>query len=304
MFECDQDALNSAALTDGHDDLEFEAIAQPPDLVYRLKTVLSACNLTPNAKDIAIVREGSDSGRQAVFIIAHTWVVRIFELHDGYRESAAFISSVLTALENLDAPCEHIRYHGIVPDTSFHYTVTKFAEGGPLTNELCRDPGVRVQVTTLYRALRDLDVPDTVGTVEDYMQPRLARLLSKLAVINPAISQKVGPLSPLSEFRAFQMVVSHCDMAPENIIARFGPSVSVTVIDWEFCMHVPEFRVEVQLGSKVGREIWGAGFVRDCGYGPYPPQVVWTESLCMIAEDYEGQQFEETILAALSLRSL
>ncbi|KAJ7189561.1 hypothetical protein GGX14DRAFT_484842 [Mycena pura] len=264
--------------------------------------VLSACDMTCSPHDVTVLREGTDMGRQTVFNIANTWIIRIFELYDGYRQPASFISSVLTALERAGLPCEHIRYHGVVPGTSFHYTVTKFVEGIPLTDELCCHPDVRLQIGALYRALRLLEVPDTVGTVEDYMRPRLLVLHEKLSTVSPAVLDKVGELASLADFKGYQMVTSHCDLAPENIIARFEPSVSVSVIDWEFCAYVPEFRIELQLGSKVACKTWGAGFVHDLGYGPYPEKVVWTESLCCVAEDYEGPDFEQNVLVALSAR--
>ncbi|KAJ7484658.1 hypothetical protein FB451DRAFT_1233074 [Mycena latifolia] len=280
-----------------------KVVPESTEYTQCLKKVLSTCGLTPNAKDITILREGKHMGRQAVFAIARTWVIRIFELHDGYRQPAAFIAYILTALEEAGAPCEHIRYHGVVPDTPFHYTVSKFVEGAPLTDGLCWDSNVRRQVAALYRDMWRLDVPDAAGTVEDYMRPRLERLHTKLSAVSPPIFLKVGVLSSLSDLRAFRMVVSHCDLVPENIIARFEPSVSVSIIDWEFCAYVPEYRVAVQLGSKNGRETWGAGFLQDCGYGPYPEQVRWTEALCMIAEDWDSiPEFEAQILIALEAR--
>jgi hypothetical protein len=168
---------------------------------------------------------------------------------------------------------------------------------------MCTNPDVRLQVAILYRALRRLEVPDTI-TIEQHMRPRLARLHGKLASVSPATLHKVGELASLSDFKGYQMVVSHCDLAAENIIARFEPSgsVSIYVIDWEYCTYVPEFHVQIEFGSKVARARWGAGFVQDLGYGPYPKQVIWTESLCLVAESHEGLDFEWSVLVAISAR--
>ncbi|KAJ7484629.1 hypothetical protein FB451DRAFT_88361 [Mycena latifolia] len=176
-----------------------------PSTEYRqcLKKVLSACGLTPDAKTslfcVTVLREGKGMGRQAVFSIARTWIIRIFELHDGYRQHAAFIARILTAIEEAGAPCEHIRYHGVVSDTPFRYTVTKFVEGIPLTDELRRDPNVRRRVAALYQAMWRIDVPDSVGTVEDYMWPRLERPHGKLDAVSLAVLLKAGTLSSLSD---------------------------------------------------------------------------------------------------------
>ncbi|KAJ7136131.1 hypothetical protein C8R44DRAFT_393828 [Mycena epipterygia] len=266
--------------------------------------VLSACGLTCDAKDITVLREGSDMGRQAVFDISRIWIVRIFELHDGYRQPAEFISDILTALEMASAPSERVRHHGIVERTPFHYTVTEFCAGVELTRELCADQGVGAQIAALQHALRDLSVPDTVGTVEEYMQPRLARLYSKLDSASLTVAQRkdIGDLSALADFQPFRMVVSHCDISPENIIARSEPQGAISVIDWEFCTYVPEFRIDSTFRYKAGRELWGDGFLDSHGFKPYPKQVVWTERLCMIAEDYDGAEFEAGILGALNFR--
>ncbi|KAJ7856739.1 hypothetical protein B0H14DRAFT_2752621 [Mycena olivaceomarginata] len=138
------------------------------------------------------------------------WVVRIFELHDGFKQPAAFVWRILKELERLGAPSERIRFHGTLPNTSLHYTVTEFFDGIPLTDELCRLPEVRQEIVDLYRNLRGIAVPDTVETVEDYMRPRLEHLERRLSCLSPDIAGKVGQLSPLSDFCAFHMVVSHC----------------------------------------------------------------------------------------------
>jgi hypothetical protein len=107
------------------------------------------------------------------------------------------------------------------------------------------------------------------------------------------------------------MVVSHCDLDSENILGRFEPSVTdcqsvtLSVIDWEFAAYVPEFRVSIEMGSKVGREVWGEDFMHRIGYRPYPEQILWTESLCMIAEDHADSgaaEFEAEIKVALGAR--
>ncbi|KAJ7484721.1 hypothetical protein FB451DRAFT_90766 [Mycena latifolia] len=264
--------------------------------------VLSACGLIYSTQEVTILREGKEMGRQAVFNVAGTWIVRIFELHDGYRQPATFLWQVLKSLEGAGAASERIQYHGTLPATDFHYTVTKFVSGIPLTDELCSHPSIRQQVASLFRAMWNLSVPSTVFTVEDYMRPRLERLHGHLSFISPAVSQQVGTLASLPDFQGFRMVVSHCDMVPENIIGRLEPSVDVSVIDWEFCNYVPEFRVAAQLGRKAGRQVWGDNFIQDIGYGPYSDQVVWTESLCMIAEDYVQEDFEAQVLIALTSR--
>ncbi|KAJ7871341.1 hypothetical protein B0H13DRAFT_2060582 [Mycena leptocephala] len=239
-----QDA--SGASNPEQDSTQTVSESESPDPAECLQMVLSACGLTCNPQGIAILREGKDMGRQIVFKISNTWIIRLFKLYDGYRQPAAFISSVLSALERAGAPYERIRYHGVVPRTSINYTVTKFAEGIELTEEMCTNPDVRLQVATLYRALRRLEVPDTI-TIEEHMRPRLARLHEKLASVSPATLHKVGELASLSEFKDYQMVVSHCDLAAENIIARFEPSgsVSICVIDWEYCAYVPESHVQI-----------------------------------------------------------
>jgi hypothetical protein len=266
--------------------------------------VLAACGISYNPEDIVILREGRDMGRQAVFRVAQTWVVRIFELHDGYRQPAEFVSRVLTDLEKVGAPSERIRHHGVVSNTVFHYTVTDFAAGIPLPKELCAHPVVCSRVATLFRAMRGLYVPDSVGTVEDHMRPRLERLHTKLSSVSPDIIQKVGQLSTLSDFNGYRMVVSHCDLAPENIICRLDsldpPSViedSICVIDWEFSTYVPEFVDGAKLWNKAAKGIWGDRFTEtyDLDFRPYSRQVILTERLCMLAEDYEGPEFENSI---------
>ncbi|KAJ6610996.1 hypothetical protein B0H10DRAFT_2224461 [Mycena sp. CBHHK59/15] len=260
-----------------------------PNTLSRKNSV--RCNIPYNPDEVTVLRAGNE-GRQSVFRVAHTWIVRIFELHDGYRQPAAFIARVLAALERAGAPAERIRHHGVVPGTPFHYTVTQLAAGGPLARACCANPGVRAQH------------PGCGGTVEAYMHPRLAQLRAKLAGADPAVAEQVGELATLSECARFRMVVSHNDLAEENIFARFEPSVSISVIDWEFCAYIPEFRNDVTLRGKVGRELWGEGFYEtyDIGFGPYPERVVWTERLCMIAEDYEGTDFEKGVLGALNAR--
>lgn len=105
------------------------------------------------------------------------------------------------------------------------------------------------------------------------MAPRLERLHKMLGAASPGISSRVGPkLASLDDLRSLWMVVSHCDLGPENLIVRIESSVSVVAIDWEFCAYVPEFHVAVPFESEFGRETWGEGFL--CGYGPYPPEVI------------------------------
>lgn len=254
-----------------------------------------------------MLRDGKEQGRQAVFNVAGTWIVRIFELHDGFRRPASFLWSVLTQLESLGAAAERIRYHGVIPGTNLQYTVTMFVHGVPLTDERCSDPSVREQLVALQRSLRKISVPDTAGTVKHHMRPRLELLQRRVSVLSADVLEQVGKLACLSDFddEKFKMVVSHCDLAPENIVGRFeseSPSATISVIDWEFCNYVPEFRVEVQLGSESGRLLLGADFLRKSGYGPYPDHVVWTEALCMIAEDYGDEDFEAQVLLALSVR--
>ncbi|KAJ7627670.1 hypothetical protein DFH06DRAFT_1227820 [Mycena polygramma] len=134
------------------------------------------------------------------------------------------------------------------------------------------------------------------------MRPRIARLHERLVALSPAVSAQVGPVAPLSAFRDFQMVVSHLDLALENIICRLEPSISITVIDWEFCAYVPEFYVALELGNKWARGIWGTGLVEDVGYRSYPKLVLWTASLCSVAKDYEGDAFERNVRVALTAR--
>ncbi|KAJ7430580.1 hypothetical protein B0H11DRAFT_2134933 [Mycena galericulata] len=276
--------------------------SESPDPVQCLQEVVSICGLTYNAGDIAVLREGKEMGRQAVFNVAGKWIVRIFELHDGFRQPATFVWRILKDLEQANAPSERIRYHGILPNTALHYTVTEFVDGAPLTVGLCSRPEVRQQIVSLYRVLRQINVPVTVSTVENYMRPRLELLDTRIRSLSADVSQRVGALSSLSDFCPFRMVVSHCDMAPENIIGRFEPSLSISVIDWEFSSYVPEFRVGAQFGTKNGREIWGEDFLDRIGYGPYSDELIWTENLCMIAEDYEPPDFETQVLLALEVR--
>ncbi|KAJ6499572.1 hypothetical protein C8R47DRAFT_1111182, partial [Mycena vitilis] len=273
-----------------------DEVSEYPDLTACLQLVLSACGLTCASQDITVLREGQDMGRQIVFNVANTWIIRLFELHDGYRQPAAFLASVLSALEHAGAPCEHIRYHGVVPDTPFHYTVTKFVRGIPLTDELCKTPEVQLQIRALCRVLRDLDLerPDTIGTVEDYMRPVLDKLHTKLSRVSKETLEDVGPLAPLSAFRDLQMVVSHRDLAPENIICALEPSASVSVIDWEFCAYVPEVYVARELRS------WGKTFLEGSGYGPYPELLIWTTMMCFVSEDYEDEAFEQNVRIVLT----
>ncbi|KAJ7437358.1 hypothetical protein B0H11DRAFT_628729 [Mycena galericulata] len=298
------DPSSAYAQTSFNEDSEqsSQPASESPDPVQCLQEVLSICGLTYNAEDIAVLREGTEMGRQAVFNVARKWIVRIFELHDGLRQPATFFWRILKDLERANAPSERIQYHGILPNTALHYTVTEFLDGSPLTVELCSRPEVRQQIVSFYRVLRQINVPDTVGTVEDYMRPRLELLETRIRSLSADVSQRVGALSSLSDFCPFRMVVSHCDMVPENIIGRFKPSLSISVVDWEFSTYVPEFRVGAQLGTKYGREVWGNDFMDRIGYGPYSDEIIWTENLCMIAEDYEPPDFETQVLLALEVR--
>ncbi|KAJ6631231.1 hypothetical protein B0H10DRAFT_1981511 [Mycena sp. CBHHK59/15] len=282
-----------------------QAASQSLDPSQCLGMVLSACGISARSEDVTLLREGKDIGRQTVFSIAHTWIIRIFELHGGYRQPASFFFSVLTDLEQAGAPSERIRHYGVIPDTPFHYTVTEFASGVELPRELCTDPSVCMQIAALYRAMRGLSIPDTVCTVEAFMQPRLAQLHAKLACASPAVSKKVGELATIFDLHRYRMVISHCDLSTgENIIVRFQPSFSITVIDWEFCSYVPEFRDGRFLCCKAGRAQWGERFIEtyDPGFSPYPAKIVWTEWLCMIAEEYDGPEFEAAVLKVLDAR--
>jgi hypothetical protein len=91
--------VNYLHLLDASADLELQTVSESesPDPAECLQMVLLACGLICNPQDIAILREGKDMGRQIVFKISNTWIIRLFELYDGYRQPAAFISSVLTA---------------------------------------------------------------------------------------------------------------------------------------------------------------------------------------------------------------
>ncbi|KAF8179293.1 hypothetical protein K438DRAFT_1977360 [Mycena galopus ATCC 62051] len=303
--------IDSAAKGSGESDTEVTS-AEATNPIESLRAVLTACGLSPFSPEATtVLREGREMGRQAVFNVDEKWIVRIFELHDGYRQPATFLWRVLKELEHVNAPSERIHHYGILPNTTLHYTVTVFADGIPLTDELCTHPEVRAKIVALYQALRKISVPDNVGTVQAYMKPRLERLQARVSCFPADLTKAVGELSPLSDFRAFRMVVSHCDMVPENILGRFEPlgvdfkSVSISVIDWEFAAYVPEFRVGVQMGSKDGREVWGKDFLHRIGYGPYSDPIVWTESLCMLAEDHEGSdaaEFEEQVKVALEAR--
>jgi hypothetical protein len=62
----------------------------------------------------------TNEGRQWVFRIDQTWIVRIFETHDGFRQPAAFFYRILTELDQAGAHSERIRHHGIIPDTPFY----------------------------------------------------------------------------------------------------------------------------------------------------------------------------------------
>ncbi|KAK7055385.1 hypothetical protein R3P38DRAFT_3564194 [Favolaschia claudopus] len=270
--------------------------SQTPDPIKYLQEVLSACGLPfPTPDELAILRPGKEQGRQAVFSIAKKWIVRIFELHEGYKQPASFLWRLLKELEHRGAPCERIRFYGTLStNESLHYTVTEYFDGVALTHELCTLPQVREQIVALYRHLGEISVRDTVATVEEYMRPRLELLQRKLSGLSPDIIKQVGQLSPLSELSVFRMLLSHRDLAPENIIARFGPSVNdcesmtLAVIDWEFAAYVPEFHVVLQMGNESGRELWGEDFLHRIGLGKsYPERILWTESLCMLAEDYE-----------------
>ncbi|KAF8145963.1 hypothetical protein K438DRAFT_1991236 [Mycena galopus ATCC 62051] len=294
-------------------------VVQPTALRY-LAQVLSACRLPlPSPGTITVLREGDEKGRQAVFNVAGRWIVRIFELHAGYRKPAEFVSRILEELERANAPAERIRHHGILADTAFHggdtalhYTVTEFIDGIPLTLELRNHPDIRQQISSLFLAMDQISVPVEVDTVSVYMGPRLERLRAMLSSVSADVAAHANELiSPLSDFSAFRMVVSHCDMAPENILGCFKPSVinwesvSISVIDWEFVSYVPEFRIGVPLATKMGREIWGADFLNLIHYGPYSDKVIWTEKLCMLAEDYEGcevSKFEELVKESLLLK--
>ncbi|KAJ7145399.1 hypothetical protein C8R43DRAFT_1197111 [Mycena crocata] len=281
---------------------------ESPGPLHYLQMVLAACGLTFKPQEITILRDGNVKGRQAVFNVANTWIVRIFELHDKYRQPAALIGAVLKALEAAGAPSERIYNHGIIPDTALHYTVTKFVEGIPLTAELCKNPSVREKIASLYRTLRELRVPDAMKSVDKYMGPRLQALSEKLSKLQlPAeVLEKIGKLAGSEdEFRAefgafeFRMVASHCDLAPENIIGQADPLSPVSVIDWEFCAYVPEFRVGAQFRGESDREVWGEDFLFKSGYRPYPEKIIWTEALCMLAEDYDGPDFERELLGML-----
>ncbi|KAK6992612.1 hypothetical protein R3P38DRAFT_2802148 [Favolaschia claudopus] len=285
--------------------------SETPNPIENLQEVLSACGLpSPTPDELTALRPGKEPGRQAVFAIAQKWIVRIFELHEGYKQPASFLWRILKELEHRGAPSERIRFYGTLPtNKSLHYTVTDYFDGVPLTHELCALPQVREQIVALYRHLGEISVPDTVATVEDYMRPRLELLQRKLSGLSPDIIKQVGQLSPLAELSAFHMLLSHRDLAPENIIAHFGPSVNdcesmtLAVIDWEFAAYVPEFHVGLQMGNRSGRELWGDDFLLRIGLGKsYPERILWTESLCMLAEDYaqcEALEFEAQVNAVI-----
>jgi hypothetical protein len=65
--------------------------------------------------------------------------------------------------------------------------------------------------------LYGLPVPDTVGTVEEYMQPRIALLHKRLASASLAEKVEEMHIATAADCRNFCMVVSHGDLASENI---------------------------------------------------------------------------------------
>ncbi|KAJ7218288.1 hypothetical protein C8J57DRAFT_1254784 [Mycena rebaudengoi] len=233
----------------------------------------------------------TNEGRQWVFRIDQTWIVRIFETHDGFRQPATFFYRILTEFEQARAHSEPIRHHGIIPDTPFHYAVTKFVEVVPLMAELCAsNTDVRVQITAMYRILYGLPVPDTVGTVEEYMQPRIALIHERLA--SASLAEKVEEMHIVTAAdRDFCMVVSHGDLASENILARPGgqPSPpSICVIDY-ICPRVSRW-CPVGFQGFLGNLEGSILRLNNAGLGQYPEELVWTERLCIGRGGSRGTQ--------------
>jgi thiamine kinase-like enzyme len=84
------------------------------------------------------------------------------------------------------------------------------------------------------------------------------------------------------------MVVGHRDLAFENILIR-GRSVSA-IIDWEFAAFQPEFVDAMHFSLPSNREIWGEDFaeVYQLEFERYSDELLWTEHLCFLAEEYES----------------
>lgn len=220
-------------------------------------------------------------------------MVRIFQLHGGYRQSAAFIADVLKRLEEADALTERIQFSGTIPDTPLHYTITCLIPGCfPLTQDLYNsDSDIRAQVIEILDTIRKLSVPSSVMTAQEFMGPRLNHLNSKLELLArqfPFTVGRVGPLCKPVDFATFRMVVSHCDAAHENfLVKRVEPDSKLSImalIDWEFVSYRPEFADAL----KFPRVAWGDELVKR--FDHCAKAVLYTESLCMIAEDYEDTE--------------
>jgi aminoglycoside phosphotransferase (APT) family kinase protein len=261
-----------------------------------LDFVLSSCGISVPSTTVAVLREGKEKGRQAVFSISRTWIVRIFELLDGYRQPASLVAETLEALREV-APVEPILYHGCLPPTPFHYTVTTFVPGQPLTRDQSKDPVIRAQVADLIKAIRSLPAPQG-STVMSHMQPRLSKLQSLLDAELVSKRQRVGQLCVAADYQNFKMVVSHRDLALENILIR-GRSIAA-IIDWEFMAYEPEFVDALYFSMPANQKIWGEDFaeVYEMGFEGYSEQLLWTEHLCFLAEEYEAE-FGEMLEAAL-----
>jgi hypothetical protein len=261
-----------------------------------LDFVLSSCGISVPSGAVAVLREGKENGRQAVFSISRTWIVRIFDLFDGYRQPAALVAATLEALRDL-APVEPILYHGRLPPTPFHYTVTAFVPGQSLTREQSGDPVIRVQVADAIKAIRSLPAPQG-STVLSHMQPRLTKLQSLLDGEPVSKRQRVGQLCTAADCQNFKMVVGHRDLALSNILIR-GRSIAA-IIDWEFMRFEPEFVDALYFSMPANQEIWGKDFaeINEMGFEGYSEQLLWTEHLCFLAEEYKDQ-FGEMLDVAL-----
>ncbi|KAF8530237.1 hypothetical protein BU17DRAFT_60001 [Hysterangium stoloniferum] len=265
-----------------------------------LPYVLSHCNISVSSDDdIVVLREGQEHGCQAVIQVSKTWIVRIFKLYDGYRQSSDTISKIMQSLQGV-VPVQPIGYHGTVPSTHHHYIVTQFVDGQALTEEQCKIPSVQQQYADFIKGVRSLLVPPDV-TVKHFMQPRLLKLQALLAALPDSLAKRVGPLCSLDDFQDFRMVVRHNDMALKNILMQ-GETIAA-VIDWEFASYKPEFADALWMSKKAARDSWGEDFpkVHNLGFKRYSDRLLWTENLCFFAEEYESE-FSRHLEEALDAR--
>ena len=66
-----------------------------------LDFVPSSCGISAPSDTVTVLPEGKENARQTVFSVSRTWIVRIFELFDGYRQPTYLIAGTLETLQEV-----------------------------------------------------------------------------------------------------------------------------------------------------------------------------------------------------------